>query len=627
MQWNDTRFIAFDFETTGDLPEYALQPWRRKQGMFRATSISIARVTEGKLSTQGALQPTVELMEKFLQDAIANDQIIIGWNTAYDISVLLAYGLHDLVFKAKWLDGMLLWRHLEIEPEYAATGNKRRSFGLKEAVRKYLPQHAGYEEDVEFHGELTEAQLTKLQTYNDRDTAFTWVITKALWKAMQPKQLKAALIEAQCLPMVALANLEGMPLDVLAARELEQHLLDQAQFSLTLLRQIGVDETVIRSTAKLRETMFDTWGITPIKTTPKGDASTDQETLVEIGLNDPRVAEVRRYRDALLDAKKYAATPLQAATYNGDDRVHPLAITFGTYSGRFTYASSQGKGKNRRQIGIALHQIRRDPLMRSIIVAPKGYKIVEFDAAGQEFRWMAIASGDETMLELCQPGEDPHSYMGAQIAGIDYKEMLARLKDGDGEAKLLRQLGKVANLSLQYRTSANKLLSVARVKHMLDMTEELAERIHGTYQEAYKKVPKYWEYQIDFARSKQYVETFGGRRVTVRGNWYNNREAWSMGSTAINYRIQGTGADQKYLALAVVKPYLTSIGAMFAWDLHDGIYFYVPENRVEEAVPVVQDTLNNLPYERAWGLKPPIPLPWDCKVGTSWGGLKEWRGK
>ena len=98
-----------------------------------------------------------------------------------------------------------------------------------------------------------------------------------------------------------------------------------------------------------------------------------------------------------------------------------------------------------------------------------------------------------------------------------------------------------------------------------------------------------------------------------------------MGSTSINYRIQGTGADQKYLALAVLKPYLNRIGAYFAWDLHDGIYLYVPDDKVKQAAHDIRYLLANLPYERAWGFSPPIDLPWDCKFGKSWGALKEWK--
>lgn len=98
-----------------------------------------------------------------------------------------------------------------------------------------------------------------------------------------------------------------------------------------------------------------------------------------------------------------------------------------------------------------------------------------------------------------------------------------------------------------------------------------------------------------------------------------------MGSTAINYRIQGTGADQKYLALMVLKPILVEIGAYFAWDLHDGIYLYVPDDRLESAAVRIRMVLDNLPYQRAWGFTPPVPMPWDCKLGPSWGALKEWK--
>ena len=47
--------------------------------------------------------------------------------------------------------------------------------------------------------------------------------------------------------------------------------------------------------------------------------------------------------------------------------------------------------------------------------------LVEFDAAGQEFRWMAVEANDPTMIKLCQPGEDAHSFMGAKIDGQPYE--------------------------------------------------------------------------------------------------------------------------------------------------------------------------------------------------------------
>jgi DNA polymerase I-like protein with 3'-5' exonuclease and polymerase domains len=625
--WRDDRIFAFDFETSGELPEYALQPWRVRQGKAWATSLVWAGKGEEGLNIRGGLEPDRDMIGEMLAHAIDEKATVVGWNTVFDIQWCMAYGFERECMAVDWLDGMLLWRHLFIEPEYEMTGNKRKSYGLKTAVKEYLPKFADYADEVDFHSTDPD-EREKLHQYNVRDVVFTLRLARKFWKQLSDEQRQCASIEAKCLPMVARANLHGMVVDVLAARELEQYLVDQADHSLTLLQPLGVDEATVRSPVKLAKVMYDTWRLPVLKEnvsklTGKTTRSTDKEVLHELALTDPRAAEIRKYREALNNRTKFAAAPLAAAEYNADDAAHPAAIVFGTYSGRLTYASKQGKNKDERQTGFALHQEKRDKIFRSIILPPPGYTLVEFDASGQEFRWMAIASGDETMLQLCLPGEDPHSFMGSRIAHRDYAELIAAVKAGEPEAKEQRQLGKVGNLSLQYRTSAKKLRVVARVQYNIPMELPEANRIWTTYQRTYRGVPTYWNKQIAKTRRLGYVETFAGRRVQVVGNW-DGSFGWSMGSTAINYRIQGTGADQKYLALAVIKSYLTEIGGYFAWDLHDGIYLYIPDEVVPKAARDIQHLLNHLPYKKAWGFEPPIPLPWDCKVGASWGSLKDY---
>ena len=96
-----------------------------------------------------------------------------------------------------------------------------------------------------------------------------------------------------------------------------------------------------------------------------------------------------------------------------------------------------------------------------------------------------------------------------------------------------------------------------------------------------------------------------------------------MEGTMINYPIQGTGGEQKYLALAVVKNELAAFDSHFAWDLHDGLFFFTPKKHTIDFAMRIKHLLDNLPYERAWGFSPPIPLPFDVKAGGSWGSLKE----
>lgn len=625
--WDDARIAAFDFETSGILPEYALQPWRARTGKAWPTSLVWLYRQNGETVVKGGLSPDVAMMREMLEWAVANDITLLGWNTVFDIQWLLVYGLDDLVFKLKWLDGMLLWRHAFIEPEYEQTGPNKKSYGLKACVAQLLPQHAGYEESIDFHNPDPEARA-KLHRYNIKDNIFTLRLAKHWYQqlAADPQRLRAALIEAECLPLVAKANLEGMVVDQLAGSELRAYLTQIADKMLALLAPHGVSEAVVRSPLQLSKLLFDVWGLPVLKEnvskkTGKTSRSTDKEVLHELSFRDERALQLRAYREALNNRTKFADAPVTAAEYNGDGRARPQAIVFGTYSGRLTYASKQGKGKDERQTGFALHQEKRGAEFRSLIIAPPGYTLMEFDAAGQEFRWMAIASNDPVMLGLCAEGEDAHSYMAAAITGKGYRELVSAVEGDNKEAKADRQLGKVANLSLQYRTSARKLRSVARVQYSLPMELPQAELIHRTYQRTYPGVPAYWARQIQLARGLGYVETFAGRRVQVVGNW-DGPMGWSMGSTAINYRIQGTGADQKYLALAVLKSYLTEIGAYFAWDLHDGIYLYVPDAQVERAKEEIKKILASLPYEAAWGFSPPVPLPWDCKVGKSWGTLK-----
>jgi DNA polymerase I-like protein with 3'-5' exonuclease and polymerase domains len=109
----------------------------------------------------------------------------------------------------------------------------------------------------------------------------------------------------------------------------------------------------------------------------------------------------------------------------------------------------------------------------------------------------------------------------------------------------------------------------------------------------------------------------------MANGWMDRRMRWALESTAVNFPIQGIGADQKYLAIKVLRNYLNRYGGRFFFELHDGLYAVLPAKVAEEAGRTIQAALNKLPYKRAWGFEPPIPLPWDLKMGPSWGEMTE----
>jgi DNA polymerase I-like protein with 3'-5' exonuclease and polymerase domains len=347
----DEEVVAVDFETSGSKPEYSLQPWRIKTQDFWATSLAWVRHSRSRLRAFGGLAPDYAMMEEFLCDAAANKWRLLCWNAPFDISVFIAYGFEDLVMEIDWLDGMLIWRHLEIEPEYEVDRAKKKSFSLKQAVREYLPKWAGYEEDVDYHDTSPEAR-DKLHKYNIRDNTFTYQITRHLWGQLTPQQQKCALIEADCLPLVASANYHGMKIDTLYAKSLAANLDATAAQLFEELKDDGVTEAIVRSPTQLANLLYNVWGL-PIlkhnegKKTGKISRATDKEVLHELAFIDPRAKKLKQFREALNNKTKFAVSPLVAAEYNCDGRAHPLANVFGTYTGRLTYSSKQTTRKTK----------------------------------------------------------------------------------------------------------------------------------------------------------------------------------------------------------------------------------------------------------------------------------------
>lgn len=634
MSFDRSKYVSFDVETSSAVNvEYALQPFRARNGDAFISSYATTEFFEGKPVSVAEAMPGVEELEGLLLSCASTKKTIVGWNVAFDAAWLCALGLEDLVMRCKWLDGMLLWKHLTVTPEYGLAKGKKKSYGLKVAVAEFIPAYAGYDEGVDFHDTSPEATAKRLH-YNKLDTVFTMKLAEKFYNELEaqgPQRLRCALIEAACIPLVASSHVRGLPIDRKQAEKLYELLDAEEMKALDDLTAHGATPSILSSPAQLAKLLFEDWGLPVLKKTPKGKPSTDKEVLYELfnTVNDPRAQSVRNYREAVGNKSKFAVGTLNSLDYNGDGHTRPSMAIYSTYSGRCTFYSKQGKGVSERPTGIPIHQMKSDKggkldkEFRKMIVAPPGYTIVEFDAAGQEYRWMAVASQDPQMLAMCAPGEDPHAFMGSVIAHRDYSELVAEVRSGLKAAKHQRQLGKVANLGLGYRAGAPTLLSVARVQYGLPMDLAEAEKIHGAYRQAYPGVSKYWARQISICKKQGYAETLAGRRVDLRGDW--RRDKWSLESTAINFPIQGVGADQKYLALAMLKPFLLRYSASFFFELHDGVYLLVPDDKVTEFAVEGKKLLDNLPYEKAWGFVPPIPLPWDCKVGKSWGLLKEFK--
>lgn len=659
------RLLSLDVETapadhlpaTDDPKGYALEPCRLRSRQAQLLSFAVG---QGSLFEEsvGFYKPKPETVAAVLQGAVDTSTPIVCWNSTFDVAWLIALGLKDLVFKVLWLDGMLLKRHANNQMNM--TGHKPLSYGLKPSVEERYPGYGDYGSELKDKmGALHRASPRKVVRYNRFDAMYTWDLAQHYWAQLAPEQRELAKLEGLSIPMFAETLVEGMDVDVERAREMDAINAEKqklAMVSLSLLVSRPVTSDVLSSPDQLTELLVEA-GVPLSRRTATGKLSSNADVLAPFAKDFPVVEHALIWRGAHKIRSTYTRSVIDAAAYNPDGKVRPQARMFGTYTGRLTFSSSnrvRGPGKREGttrmeevQTGIPIHQWPRDPDIRAILEAPPGMTIVEADFKGQEYRWMAEYSRDTQMIRCCEPDIDAHVVMGASINSMGYDALIRQLHSEDKEvkaaAKNIRQLGKVGNLACQYRIGVPTLRDRAESDYGVVLTDDEASHVRNSFKLMYKAVPRYWKRAVVTAFNDGHVTTYGGRRIFAPGSemqnlrtvnkmgWGVQRSAeeetgnlkrWQLEQTSINGPIQGSGADQKYLALGIARDYILSIGGRLWMDLHDGLYFLVPDAVARVTADYLHALLSNLPYAQVWGKTPCVQFPVEVKMGKVWGQLQ-----
>lgn len=610
------QFIGLDVETKSnviDHDEYALQPWRATLGFAtrqaRITAISV--VSERGFTQLSKLEPTLGDITKLLM-ALAKqpDVIIIGWNAPFDIAWLIAYGFENLVRKLTWADGMVYQRCLENHPDKPQKGE----YGLKANVAKHFPEHAGYESKVA--GDFNKIDGTLLE-YNHSDAALTARIGRLFWDRLDERErVLCNVVNAACVPFAA-TWARGLSIDREHLANWKKTVEGDIARQLDYLRQQGLERSTLTSPKKLAS-LLEGKGYDVQK--ENGKSSVDRATLSKLR-GDHLIDCVSEFKQSNTALTKFITGTSKSLEYNGGDTVHPSLRIWNTYTGRIGYSSKIRANKREFPAGIPIHQWTRGSISRSCIVARKGFLLAECDFATQESRLLADFSGDPTLLKIFNDGLDFHTYMASRIAGVDYDDLDSGIRGNDKEAKNFRQLAKVVNLGLAYRSSARTLIVVARTQFNVTLTESQAFTYHRLFRDVYEGVPDYWNDAIKIAKQAGHAETRGARKVKI-ADW--GKRKWASESTAINFPIQGTGADMKFLGIGCVDQFLYQNGCYYTLDGHDAMLFEVPDS--PEGLNLARRTqsiLSNLPYEQVFGWKPKVPMPVGLKVGKSWGSMIE----
>ncbi len=342
----------------------------------------------------------------------------------------------------------------------------------------------------------------------------------------------------------------------------------------------------LNSPKQIQEILFDKQGLKPVKKTPTGQPSTDEDSLEQLALDHPLPKLILEYR-GLAKLKSTYSDKLPSMINPDTGRVHTNYGQAIAVTGRLS-----SNDPNLQNIPIRTAEGRR---IREAFIAPPGCVIVSADYSQIELRIMAHISQDASLLKAFAAGEDIHRATAAEILGIPLADVSSKQ----------RSEAKVTNFGLIYGMSA---FGLAR---QLGWKRSDAQDYIDRYFARYPGVDAYMKRTCEMARNQGYVETVFGRRLWLPEIKNTNRQGDER--RAINAPMQGTAADLIKLAMIAVHGWLTrgKLKTRLIMQVHDELVLEVPENELDTVKCELPKHMNGVAQLA-------VPLLVELGVGPNW---------
>ena len=618
--------LTLDLETSsisGDLSDgYALEPWRARQGKGFISSIHVYGIdSSGQQVDMAARRPSRDELIDMLTKL--KGQEVYAHYALFDVAWLIASTEPNKLARIpKWITN-IRWRDSVLLAKWCMNGRRADdmffSYSLLNLINTFKDKmgYPGAEDFIRMkQQEVQRADDPYWMERGKQDVLWTWRLVEFLKTQLPKVSERGYIIEARCIPQIANSWLVGMYVNQKAFAEAEEQIEKDIAENCEIL---GLSETVLGSPAQLGNVVFGQWGFQPIAKTPTGKPKADADTWIMLAhsTGDPRLKQVLKARQALTLRSKYINTTREALARTGDGFMYGKPTMFGTTSGRLTYGSDTMGMK----VSIAQHQIpRKDKHVRRFLAPPPGMKLYETDAMSQESRIMGIWSGDPKIIQIFNDGINFHSYTAAQIYGCSYEDFQAHYKAEEPKYIEWRQMGKLTNLSCNFRIGGKSLAKKALTEYDTYMSELEGRKLVNTFKRTYSGVEGYWNAIIAYAREHGHSYTLAQRRWKVPVEMLSGSDAWKVEGTVISHPIQGTGGEQFLGALSSVPD------ARIQTNLHDGIFFIVDDDPsgAEEAEHILH-SMNATRYEQLWQMQQPLAIPLlyeGSKLGTSYADVK-----
>ena len=508
----------------------------------------------------------------------------VGQNLKFDIPILHRHGIVLDEFHA---DTMLMSYVLNSTATRHGM-DKLAMFYLDYETVKYSDVTGTASKQINFSA----VEIEVASHYAAEDADITLRLFNKLDSLLKDKPTQIKLLQNIEYPLVhVLSRVEqnGAKIDKNKLSEHSKELSEKIAKLSTEAFKIAGEEFNLDSPKQLLEVLYEKLKLPILKKTPKGQPSTNEETLQRLSEEYELPKIILKYR-TLAKLKSTYTDSLIRIENTQTKRIHTSYQQAVTSTGRLSSTEP-----NLQNIPIKTAEGRR---IREAFVPDKGNILISADYSQIELRIMAHLSKDKNLTHAFNNNLDVHSATASEVFGVSLEDV----------TQDHRRSAKAINFGLMYGMSAFGLT------RQLDIPRAEAQKYLDTYFERYTGVKDYMANIKAQAKEDMFVETIMGRRLYLNEiNAANGLRRQAAERAAINAPLQGSAADIIKKAMIDIDAFLDKEmpEVKMIMQVHDELIFETPEKNAQEVLSTMKDMMEA-------AVKLDIPLIAEAAIGTNW---------
>lgn len=636
-------YVSYDLETN------SLYPWQRVNEKGEPDPARITRVGFG--TKQGEFSIPWDIPEapftKSQLRAIAKR--ITRRLAENEVKLITHNGKFDFLWQ--WVHTGQQWQDFcvfdTMIAHYLIDENSRH--GLKLLAQKYLGAPDWDIDKDEKRGNTSPERLT---LYHAHDLYYTRQLRPVLLRLLRQEPSVHRVFDHVLLPCVKLfteVEYDGVFIDTTDFNKAETQLRKNLAAARQGLAKWG--NINWGSTKQLAKLLFEDLGLEVIERTKAGAASCSESVIKRI--DHPLAGDLLKFREAkqqlsfFIDGWKPYFHIVRDDIEGDLVFLHPSFKLHGTVTGRLSCEHPN------------LQQVPRDPVIRSLISAPPGWTLCEWDLSQIELRVAAELADELAMLDAFLKGVDVHwltalreLQRGRGMKGLvidtakTWKQVTRKLSYDEAieillemgpdaateinkEWKEVRKKAKAINFGYLYGMWWKKFKLYARDNYGVNVDDNQAQESREAFFEMYPGYESWHKKQRAYARKHGYVMSLSGRKrrlphALLKKDTPQRREAERQ---AINSPVQSFANELNLMAALQLRREFGRDKVRICGTVHDAVLACVKNEHLEKVFTRMLKIMSGPDLLRVLNVRLSVPIEADGKIGPWSKGvsLKKWK--